>query len=77
MPDRFRVVHEGAIVFESGWRGDASYADAASYPGGIAGPGAGDALGLFARSGTTSFTVIVIGVDPNTEWDYSVRCRTP
>ena len=77
VPDRFRVVYEGAIVFESGWRGDASYADAASYPGGIAGPGAGEALGLFARAGTSSFTVIVIGVDPDTEWDYSVRCRMP
>ena len=77
VPDRFRVVYEGVIVFESGWRGDASYADAASYPGGIAGPGAGEALGLFPRSGTSSFTVIVIGVDPDTEWDYSVRCRMP
>ncbi|MDF1524261.1 MAG: hypothetical protein P1P87_15775, partial [Trueperaceae bacterium] len=77
VPDRFRVVHEGAIVYESGWRGDASYADEASYPGGIAGPGVGDALGLFERTGTASFTVIVIGVDPDTEWAYSVRCRMP
>jgi len=75
MPDRFRVVYRGANVFESGWRGSASYDGRPAYPGGVTSPGAGEATGLFAKAGSNVFTVVVIGGESGTAWDYSVRCR--
>ncbi|MBW6455611.1 MAG: hypothetical protein K0A98_06975 [Trueperaceae bacterium] len=76
MPDRFRVVYRGVNVFESGWRGSSTYDGNPAYPGGVVSPGSGEAPDLFAKSGSNAFTVVVIGGESGTVWDYSVRCRT-
>jgi hypothetical protein len=75
VPDRFRVVYRNVNVFESGWRGSSSYDGNAEYPGGVVSPGSGEATDLFAKSGNNAFTVVVIGGESGTVWDYSVRCR--
>jgi len=75
MPDRFRVVYRGTNVFESGWRGSSGYDGNPEYPGGVVSPGSGEATDLFAKSGGNAFTVVVIGGESGTVWDYSVRCR--
>ena len=77
LPDRFRVGYQGATVYESGWRGDPSYADKPGYAGGISGPGSGEALAMFTKGAANAFTVTVVGVDADTQWTYSVRCRAP
>ena len=56
LPDRFRVVCGGAVVYESGWRGDAAYASKPAYAAGIAGLGAAEALDLFVRGMASDFT---------------------
>lgn len=77
MPDVFRIDYQGARIWDSGWRGSSSYADDPDYPGGIAGPGAGERLDLFRKSGTDVFTVTVVGGESGTVWSYQVRCRMP
>ena len=77
VPDRYRVTYRGVQVFDSGWRGASRYDDDTRYPGGIAGPGAGEELGLFVKTATSAFTVTVVGVEDETVWDYRVRCRLP
>jgi hypothetical protein len=77
LPDRFRVGYGGAAVYESGWRGESRHGSSPDYPGGVVGPGAGEALDMFVKGLANDFTVTVVGVDPQTEWQYSVRCRLP
>lgn len=77
LPDEFRIAYRGTTALDTGWRGSSDYQGDAAYPGGIAGPGSGEQLDLFVKSGTTTFTVTVIGVDDDTEWTYNVRCRMP
>ncbi len=77
LPDRFRVAYGGAVVYESGWRGDATYASRPAYADGVAGPGAGEVLDTFVKGLADDFTVSVVGADPDTKWDDSVRCRLP
>jgi hypothetical protein len=77
MPDRFHVDYLGARVWDSGWRGSSSYATDPDYPGGIAGPGAGERLDLFRKAGSDRLTVTVIGGESGTVWSYQVRCRMP
>jgi len=76
-PDRYRVTYRGVQVYDSGWRGASSYDGDPRYPGGIAGPGAGEELDLFVKRGVDAFTVTVVGVERGTVWDYRVRCRLP
>ena len=76
MPDLFRVVYRGVNVLESDWCGSSSNDGNAAYPGGVVSPGSGEATGLFAKSGSNPFTVVVIGGESGTVRDYSVRCRS-
>jgi hypothetical protein len=77
VPDKFVVEYPiGTLAHDTGWRGSASYAGPL-YPGGIVGPGAGEALGIFTRGGQASFKVTVYGPDAGTLWQYSIRCRLP
>ena len=76
LPDRFVVAYpSGTTVLDTGWRGSSAYEGDPDYPGGIAGPGQGQVDGMFTRSWQDSFTVTVTGPDPNTAWNYQVRCR--
>jgi len=77
VPDSFQVAYQGSTVLNPGWRGDASYGNEPRYAAGIAGSGQGQQDGLFVKSGTTSFSVTVIGGEDGTAWDYRIRCRTP
>jgi hypothetical protein len=78
IPDKFMVEYPaGSIVLNTGWRGDSEYAGDPLYPGGIAGPGQGEVLGVFTKAAINSFKVTVIGPDPRTAWEYDIRCRIP
>ncbi len=78
IPDKYIVEYPlGSVVLDTGWRGSSSYEGDPKYPGGIAGPGSGEELGIFTRGAVSSFKVTVIGVDTGTAWNYSVRCRQP
>jgi len=75
IPDEFTVEYAGSIKIETGWRGSSSYNGDPLYPGGISGPGAGQADNIFTRSSLDSFRVTVFGPENGTSWDYQVRCR--
>jgi hypothetical protein len=75
IPDKFIVEYpNGSVVVDTGWRGDSSYNGNPRYPGGIAGAGQGSVQNLFSKAGQDTFKVTVIGGEPGTAWDYSVRC---
>ena len=75
-PDAFVVFYpDGAVALDTGWRGDTSWEGDPRYPGGIAGPGQGQVDGMFTRDSQDWFRVAVTGPDPNTAWQYEVRCR--
>ena len=76
IPDKIVVAYQGVNVWDSGWRGDPAYEGMPLYPGGIAGTGAGEKDNLFAKVSTNAFKVTVYGADPNTGWEYNVRCTT-
>jgi hypothetical protein len=77
MPDRFVVQYKGVTVFDSGWRGDGSYAQSkpSLYPGGISGPGKGTADNMFSKAGDNTIRVIVYGPEGGTAWNYKIRAR--
>jgi len=77
MPDKFIVEYpDGTIVYNSGWRGDASY-EGPKYPGGIAGIGAGQSLAMFAKGTQQHFKITIIGGESGTAWEYSMKARQP
>lgn len=77
MPDKFIVEYpDGTVVYNSGWRGDSYYAGP-TYPGGIAGPGSGEQLAMFAKGTQQSFKITIIGGEPGTSWEYSIKARMP
>lgn len=77
MPDKFIVEYpDGTIVYNSGWRGDASY-EGPKYPGGIAGIGAGQSLAMFAKGTQQYFKITIIGGESGTAWEYSMKARQP
>ena len=76
IPDKFVVQYPGTTVaLDTGWRGNSSYQGDPNYPGGIAGPGQGEVSNIFTRGSQTTFLVTVTGPDPDTIWDYQIRCR--
>lgn len=79
VPDQMMVHYPiSNAVLESGWRGDSSkHGQSPLYPGGIKGDGDSDEFNLFTKLTEDIFQVTVIGPDPETGWDYDVRCRTP
>lgn len=66
-----------ATLNAASYRGSATYNNNPLYPGGIAGPGGGEALRIFNRGAVGSFKVTVNGPESGTAWVYSVRCRLP
>ncbi len=77
IPDRFIVEYpSGTQRLDTGWRGSSFYIGDPQYPG-LTTPGSGEELGIFNRGAVNSFKVTVIGLDQNTAWNYSVRCRVP
>jgi hypothetical protein len=77
-PDKYIVEYPlGSVVLDTGWRGSSAYEGNPGYPGGIAGPGSGQALGMFSKTNIQSFKVTVLGGEPGTVWDYQIRCRLP
>lgn len=78
IPDRIVVEYpDGAITYDSGWRGAAKYDGGPLYPGGVIGSATGEASGIFTKAGQDEFTVTVFGPDLNTKWSYEIQCRTP
>jgi hypothetical protein len=78
IPDKFLVEYPtGTLRLDTGWRGSSSYNGNPLYPGGIAGPGAGEQLAIFNRGASNNVKVTVIGPESGTVWNYSIRCRTP
>ena len=78
MPDKFIIEYpDGTNVLDTGWRGDSYYNNSATYPGGIAGQGAGEEDGIFAKSSQSYFKITIIGGEPGTAWEYSIRARQP
>jgi hypothetical protein len=78
MPDKYIVEYpDGTFVYDSGWRGDASYEGNAAYPGGIAGTGYGEKLAMFAKGTQQHFKITIIGGESGTAWTYSIRARNP
>jgi len=78
IPDKFIVEYEGAVVYDSGWRGSStSMGDPSLYPGGLSGGGRGEASAMFEKNNSNSFTVTVIGPEPGTAWNYELRANCP
>lgn len=78
IPDQLLMEYPpGNTVLDTGWRGDRSFNNNPSYPGGIRGGGQGEFLGVFQKEVMDEFIVRVNGVDSGTKWNYSVRCRMP
>lgn len=78
IPDKFIVEYEGAVVYDSGWRGSSTgIGDPNLYPGGLSGGGQGEARAMFEKNNSDSFTVTVIGPEPNTAWNYELRANCP
>lgn len=76
IPDKYIVEYPaGAVVHDTGWRGAARYEGDPLYPGGIAGPGSGQASAIFTKGAVDSFKMTVIGPQAGTAWNYEVRCR--
>ncbi len=76
IPDKFIVEYEGAVVYDSGWRGS-SMGDPDLYPGGLSGGGRGEARAMFEKNNSNSFTVTVIGPESGTQWEYELRANCP
>jgi len=78
MPDKYIVEYpDGTIVYDSGWRGDASYEGNPAYPGGIAGTGYGEKLAMFPKAAQQYFKITIIGGESGTVWEYSIKARNP
>ncbi|KAL9189826.1 hypothetical protein ACHAXT_009501 [Thalassiosira profunda] len=78
VPDKFVVEYPlQNVVLDTGWRGSASNEGNALYPGGIAGDGDEESNNIFAKLTQDTLRVTAIGPDPNTAWEYDLRCRTP
>jgi hypothetical protein len=79
IPDKFIVEYEGAVVFDSGWRGDQSYVESNpdKYPGGLSGSGAGTQTAMFEKNSDNIFKVTVEGPLPNTAWDFALMANCP
>ena len=76
IPDKFIVEYAGLNKpFETGWRGDSAYDGEPLYPGGIDGPGIGEALGVFTKGAANEFIVTIIGPGAGTAWGYDIRCN--
>ena len=76
IPDKYVVTYNGVVVLDTGWRGSSSYEGNPLYPGGIAGPGAGQEDGIFTKvAGVDTFTVTVFGPQSGTLWWYEMRAR--
>ncbi len=76
IPDKFIVEYEGAVVYDSGWRGS-RINDPNLYPGGLSGPGQGEARAMFVKNNSDSFTVTVIGPERGTAWSYELMANCP
>ncbi|MEI2700241.1 MAG: hypothetical protein V9E94_18630 [Microthrixaceae bacterium] len=77
-PDHFEVYYEGALIYDTGWRGSAgTWTGPDGNPIVIAGPGAGSATVAVPAGSATSITVVVTGQGSGTVWDYTVNCPTP
>lgn len=80
VPDRYVVQYPaGSTVYDSGWRGSQSRLDQKPhlYPGGLAGPGAGEKMGLFTKGASNSMVVIVYGPEEGTKWHYELKANCP
>lgn len=77
LPDKYLLEHPpGTQVLDTGWRGSSTYDGNPSYPGGVTSPGSGQVDAVATRGASPVLRVTVIGVDPSTAWNYSLRCRT-
>lgn len=75
-PDRYIIEYPaGTVVHDTGWRGSSSYQGNPMYPGGIQGPGIGNADAIFTKGTVNSFKVTIIGGEPGTIWYYDIRCN--
>jgi hypothetical protein len=76
VPDTFVVEYpSNSVVLDTGWRGSSNYDGNPNYPGGVTSPGEGRKSGMFTKTGIQSFKVTVLGGQPGTVWNYSIRCR--
>ncbi len=76
LPDRWWIYYDGELVLETGWRGSAGYEGDPRFPGGIAGPGRGEALAFMTKiEGVDELVIRTEGGDTGTWWDYRLRCR--
>lgn len=76
VPDKYVIEYpDGTIVLDTGWRGDSSYDGDSLYPGGVVGDGYGEKDNVFVKGSQQYFKVTVIGPDPGTAWDYSIRAH--
>ncbi len=77
-PDKYVIEYPiGTLVHDTGWRGSSSFDGQPEYPGGVVGPGQGEALGIFTKGTVDDFRVTVYGGEPGTIWYYDIRCRLP
>lgn len=78
IPDRYEIDYPSMItVLDTGWRGAPNYDGDPDYPGGVTSPGQDEFREVFVKGSQNYFEVRVFGEDPQTRWDYEVRCRTP
>lgn len=74
IPDRWFIYYNGVLVYQTGWRGDASYDGDPLYPGGVTSPGDGQVLAVITKlAGVNILEIRTEGKDSNTEWNYSLR----
>ena len=77
VPDRYVIEYDGQVVLDTGWRGSSGYDSDPLYPGGIAGPGAGQVDEVFTKvAGVDEFKVTVYAPASGTIWYYWLQCRT-
>ena len=76
IPDKYIIEYpDGTIVHDTGWRGNSSYNGSPLYPGGVVGGPEGEEDNIFVKGSQTHFKVTIIGPDPGTAWDYSIRAH--
>lgn len=67
IPDKFIIEYPTAtIIYESGWRGYASYDGSMLYPGGVTAPEFWTQTELLAIGAADTFLMTIIGPDPGT-----------
>jgi len=74
VPDRWFIYYNGALAYETGWRGSATYNGNPLYPGGIAGIGEGTVLGVITKiNGVNTLEIRTEGAESGTASYYRLR----